>query len=245
MAAQSELTPIPRAIVTDEIVKRLVDYILNQQLKPGHRLPSERKLMAQLSVGRSSLREAVKTLSAVGMVEVAIGSGMYVGRGETACLARPLSWRLLMSEHSTREVLETRRIIEVEMAGLAAERASASEVVVIEQHLSAMMAATANAEAYSQHDMEFHISVARAAHNHLLFQMLDTLRHILRVLILEVIYGYEKEPKSVPEHLPICRAILASDAEGARQAMAAHLKGVEERLWAVIGSSRPTEQAAP
>src|SRR5262245_35819330 len=90
--------PITRTTVADEIVKRLVDLILEGRLKPGDKLPSERELMDRLAVGRSSLREAIKMLRAIGVVDVAAGEGMFVGRGDASALTQPLSWGLLLSE---------------------------------------------------------------------------------------------------------------------------------------------------
>src|SRR6476660_7341055 len=112
----------PRRRLTHDVAQRLVDLILDQDLRPGDRLSSERELMASLSVGRSSLREAIKSLAAFGVVEVAVGSGTYVADGDTSLLTRPLSWSLLIGERSTDDLIEARRILEVELVGLAAER---------------------------------------------------------------------------------------------------------------------------
>src|ERR1700737_876636 len=94
----------------DEITRRLVQLILDEGLKPGHKLPSERPLIARLGVGRSSLREAVRSLRAAGVIDVAGGEGMFVGRGEPALQVSPLAWRVrptiyccsTSSSHSTR-----------------------------------------------------------------------------------------------------------------------------------------------
>src|SRR5437870_1218229 len=131
---------VRRAAVTDEIVAALVSLILDRGLRPGDKLPSERELMVHLSVGRSSLREAIRTLGALGMVEVAVGSGMYVADGGTSALTRPLSWGLLMGGQSTRDVIDARRVIEVELVGLAAERATEEDLAAIAEQLNLLRA---------------------------------------------------------------------------------------------------------
>jgi GntR family transcriptional repressor for pyruvate dehydrogenase complex len=140
------LAPIQRTTVSEEIVKRLVSLILDAGLRPGDKLPSERELMARLAVGRSSLREAIKTLRALGIVKVTGGSGTFVANGNISALTQPLSWRLLMTEHITREVIEARRVVEVELASLAAERATPEDIAAISQRLETMKAATTDAE---------------------------------------------------------------------------------------------------
>jgi len=132
------LTPIARPTIAEEIVERITNYILDENLKPGVKLPSERELMTRLSVGRSSLREAIKTLGAIGIVEVRVGEGMFVGHGQTSLLTKPLAWGLLIGEHSLREVIEARRLIEVELVSLAALRATEDDLAEIAAELDAM-----------------------------------------------------------------------------------------------------------
>jgi GntR family transcriptional repressor for pyruvate dehydrogenase complex len=227
------LAPIARTTLTDEIVKRLVGLIIDQGLQPGAKLPSERELAARLSVGRSSLREAIKTLSTLGIVEVAVGEGMFVGRGESSILAKPLSWGLLMGERSTRELIEARRVVEVELAGLAAERATDVEIATIGMHLDRMRGHLDDPDAYSRCDVEFHLAVASGGHNRVLHHMVDTVRQILRVWMVEVLLSYPDKNESLNQHIPIEAAIRARDVQAARDAMAAHLDSAGQRLMAI------------
>ncbi len=230
MIESPHLAPIARTTLTDEIVKRLVGLILDQGLKPGDKLPSERELCARLSVGRSSLREAIKTMTALGVVEVAVGEGMFVGRGQSSILTKPLSWALLMGERSTRELIEARRVVEVELAGMAAERATEEEIATIAERLEAMRASLTDVDTYSRCDVEFHLAVARAGHNQVLHHVVDTLRQILRVWIVEVLLSYEDKTESFNQHVPIYEAIRARDVQAARAAMRAHLDSAGARL---------------
>jgi DNA-binding FadR family transcriptional regulator len=229
-----QLAPIARPTITDEIVERITGFILDEGLKPGDKLPSERDLMARLAVGRSSLREAIKTLSAIGIVEVAVGEGMFVGGGENSVLAKPLSWGLLIGEHGTREVIEARRVIEVELAGLAAARATDEEVAAIGERLAAMRANRDDAEAFTSQDQEFHLAIARAARNSVLYHVLDTLRHIVRVWIYKTFSEYEDKGPGFAEHDAIYEALRGRDPRAARRAMEAHLDAAGARLLTLL-----------
>ena len=234
------LQPIPRTNLTQEIVQRLVNLIAEEGLRPGDKLPSERELMARFSIGRSSLRETLKILSAIGLVEVSVGEGMFVGRGDLSLIARPLTLGLMMGEGSRNELIETRRVLEVALAGFAAERASEAEIEAIGGRLETMRINQTKPERYSRADLEFHLAIAQSAHNQVLYNLLHALRHILGALIARTVMHYDANhmPQSYKVHVPIYDAIRGRDAQVARQAMAAHLNRLEERLAAAVSRSR-------
>ncbi len=240
MIRSRHLQPIPRTNLTQEIVQRLVNLIAQEGLRSGDKLPSERELMTRFSIGRSSLREALKILSAIGLVEVSVGEGMFVGRGDLSLIARPLTLGLMMGESSRNELIETRRVLEVALAGFAAERASAPEIAIIGQRLKTMQSNQAKPERYSQADLEFHLAIAQSAHNQVLFNLLHTLRHILGALITTTVMDYDANhmPQSYKVHVPIYDAIRRRDAQAAGHAMAVHLDRLEERLSAAVSRSR-------
>jgi GntR family transcriptional repressor for pyruvate dehydrogenase complex len=232
----SYLTPIARATLTDMIVERLINFIVDNNMKPGDRLPSERELMTQLSIGRSSLREAIKVLKAIGIVEVSIGAGMFVGRGDMSIIYGPLSWSVLMSESNLREVMESRRIIEVELAGLAAERAAEDEIKEIGDKLKALKDGVNSTEKRSIQDVEFHLGIARASHNSLLYHILNTLHRLLQAMLAEAALTYHagvQPSDEITELMPIYEAIRSRNAQAARRAMETHLLQAEARLPAI------------
>ncbi len=241
MIESRHLAPIPRTTVADEIAKRLLALILDEGLRPGDKLPSERELIARLAVGRSSLREAIKMLSTLGLVRITPGGGTFVSAGDIAALARPLSWSLLMRSESTREVIEARQTVEVAMAGLAAERATAADIADIGERLVAMRASIHDAELFTHRDIEFHLAVARAARNQVLFQVLEALRHLLHAWIARVQLSYDDKLRGYVGHEPIEAAIRARDSEAARRAMAAHLDRAGVRLLALVGEQQAQE----
>jgi GntR family transcriptional regulator, transcriptional repressor for pyruvate dehydrogenase complex len=223
-------SPIPRANLTEEIVKRIISLIMDSTLRPGDKLPTERVLVARFGVGRSSIREAVKILSAIGMVRIVAGAGMFVGSGNLSLLAKPLSLGFLRDGRSAAELIEARRLLEVEFAGLAAERASAEEVASIQDYLAEMRARRADVDRYTESDMRFHLAVARGAHNAVLLDLLETLQYIIRKWMFKSIEEVEGMPSSIDEHVPIYEAIAAHDSGGARAAMNDHLERAGRRF---------------
>ncbi len=238
------LTPISRQKITDIILQRLINLILDEGLRPGDRLPTERDLMTRLSVGRSSLREAVRVLSTIGVVEVNVGEGMFVGNGGSSALTLPLSWGLLMNDDSAREVIETRRIIEVELAGLAAQRATDEDIAMIKGDVTQLEASQDDGPAFVRIDLDFHLAIARAAHNQVMFHILETLQQVVRAWMDKVTEEYfEGRPQpAFAEHAAVAEAIAARDEPQARQAMRGHLDRGAARLLAVLKKSRITDR---
>jgi len=236
MLGSQHLLPIPRISLTEEIVRRLVNWILEENLRPGDKLPSERELISRFSVGRSSLREAIRILHAIGLVKVSVGEGMFVGHGDLSLIAQPLTLGLLMGEQSRNELIETRRLVEIETAGLAAKRATEEDIETIRAHLETMRGTQGMPDRYAQADLEFHLAIARGAHNRILYNLLHALRHIVGSLISKVVLDYDANymPQSFKVHVPIFEAIRARDPQNARRAMANHLDRLEERLTAAI-----------
>lgn len=242
--SRTPLAPIARPTITDQIVERITAFILDEGLRPGDKLPSERELMVRLGVGRSSLRESIKTLSAIGVVDVQIGDGMYVGSGQTAVLTKPLSWGLLIGEHNIREVIEARRAVETEMCALAATRATDEELATISAHYATMRASGDDAETYTRADQDFHLAIAAAARNSVLYHVLDMLRHVVRVWIFKTYTDYPDRIAGFDEHAAIDAALRERDPAAARLAMGAHVDGAGRRLLALMVEESTTANGA-
>jgi GntR family transcriptional repressor for pyruvate dehydrogenase complex len=221
----NSLNPIERQPIVDEIVERLVSYILHEDLKPGDKLPTERELMSRLSVGRSTLREAIKTLSAVGVLEVKQGSGTFVGQGNVSILTKPLAWGLLLSQDSVEHVIEARGVIEVALAGWAAERATEAEISSISRILDSLEASQFDMETYVEHDLEFHVAIAQAAHNPMVSLILSLIQQVLRIWMKVTYIESGGATDSMILHRKIFNAIQSHDARAAREQMEDHTSG--------------------
>jgi GntR family transcriptional regulator, transcriptional repressor for pyruvate dehydrogenase complex len=237
------LNPIPRTLVVDEVIDRLFALVIHENLKPGDKLPTERELMTRLGIGRSSLREAIKTLSAVGALEVKRGSGIFVGYGDTSILAKPLAWGMFLSRSSVDQAIEARSVIEVALAGWAAERRSAEELAAIVGLLDQLEKNQGNQKLYIEYDLKFHLAIARAAQNKILFQVLNIFQHLLRVWMETTYQESHGAADSMNLHYKLVEAIQSGDSQAARSLMQAHTSGGP--LRSALARNETDLQSAP
>jgi GntR family transcriptional repressor for pyruvate dehydrogenase complex len=210
--------------LVDRVAEQITERILDKRLEPGMRLPPEIKLAESLGVSRTVLREAIQILTARGMVETRHGVGTVVrGRGEDV-FAQQLNRLLRTKGLSLDHLHQVRRMLEVEIAGIAAQVASPDEVAHLEALVNCLETVSGDPIAYAEADGEFHNALARMAHNPLLSMMLDSVGDILRQVRLTVSRYPELLLMAVPDHRRILERVQAHDAPGARQIMIEHLE---------------------
>ncbi len=221
-----DLTPIERRKVYELVAERLLGEIRDQRLRPGEALPTERELATSFRVGRSSVREALRVLESKGVIR-STGSGGFV----VATLANPLNnsidLLLAMEEVDVPELFEVRKIIEVEMAGLAAERRSAEDLAEMEEALEAMEEHLASEQGYIGADVRFHLAVIRASGNRIALRMMEAIRGVLSQAFRSIFHIPGSPQLSTAQHREIYEAIRAGDPAAARARMLAHLVRVE------------------
>jgi GntR family transcriptional repressor for pyruvate dehydrogenase complex len=229
--------PIDRRRRYERVADRLIALIAQRALEPGAPLPIERELSETFGVGRSSVREALRMLESQGVIGPGPGGGFTV-----AAPARPLqrSLRLVMTlqpSPAARDLFELRRILEVEAAGLAAERRSPADVARMDAAIAAMAERLApdRAGAFVDADVEFHLALASSTGNQLLGHAMDAIRDVLRSALLPVFGIPHSAERAVAEHRAIRDAVADGDAAAARRAARAHLERVEVDL----GAARP------
>ena len=176
----------PRVAPVAEITSKLLDYLLSGEVRPGTKIASERQLAEALAVGRSSVREAIKSLSLLGLLDVRQGDGTYLSRSGSELLPRVIEWGLLLGEPHIRDLLEARSEIEIVVAGLAAERAHAQQIEQIRRHLGAMREAP-DVAAYVEADVAFHLAVAQASGNETFERLITSIRSLLGVWAARVL----------------------------------------------------------
>lgn len=233
------LQPIDRVNLVEEIVERITAFILGQGLAPGDRLPPEREFASTFRVGRSTIREAIKSLRAVGIVEVT-PRGPVVGPGHTEGLAKSLAWGLLVTERGVQDALEARAAVEPALARLAAERATDEELAQLGEILGRMRKQP-GPKGYVEADLEFHLMIARAARNGLLLSIAETLQGLSRTWITKNLAAEKKKnllARSYREHEAIYGALRDRDPAGAAASMHAHLSAAGERLLATVRQDR-------
>ena len=230
------VAPIRREPLAAEVARRLVDYLLSGGIAPGARIPSERQLAEAFGIGRSAVREAIAALSLIGLIEVRHGDGTYLKRPDSPLLPQVVEWGLLLGEQRTIDLVEARQLIEVDIAGLAALRRSDEDLVDLTRVLSRMEWESRDgveSAAFVDADVEFHLRLAAAAGNTALRDVLTSIQALLRAWIGRVIAEGHRDI-SYAEHVPILQTVQAQDAQGAREAMDAHMRSAALRLQATL-----------
>lgn len=219
-----------RETVSTEIARRLLSYLLAGNVKPGEKIPSERKLAEVLGVGRSVVREAIKSLTLLGLLDVRQGDGTYLRSTESDLLPQSIEWGLLLGLKRTRDLIEARQYLEVILAGLAAERRTEADLGALRELVAEMQAAAGDPERFVAADVAFHLRLAQAAGNESLAQIMSSIRSLLQVWISRVMHVDQNFAPSVTEHVRILEALEAASIESARTAMQGHMDGAYRRL---------------
>jgi len=223
--------PVSReATLANRVTKEIEKLIIDGRIEMGQRLPSERDLADQFGVSRTVVREAVRGLVAKGWLEVRPGSGTIVRSPTAGALTQSLTLFLrgALSEVDYTKVHEVRRLLEIEIAGLAAERATDDDLSKLAATLDEMESHRANRDLYAQSDVAFHTALAAATHNELFPLLLDS---IVDIMVEVRQLGFDVPGSSehaLSQHRAILEQVRSGNAKGARQAMRKHLDYSED-----------------
>lgn len=217
------IEPVRSGQTTEHVVARVYELIKHEDLKPGERLPPERELSKQLGISRPSLRAALSSLISMGVLQSRQGSGTFLVDGPPALDSEPL--RLLAQLHgfSVEHMFETRSILEVGAAGLAAERATGDQLASMSEEIAEMFACLDDPQAFLIHDVAFHRAVAAASGNPTLATLVEMVSTVLHERRRETIARANDLNDAVESHRRIYRAIRARNPEEAREAMREHI----------------------
>ncbi len=211
--------------VPDLIFGKICELIANGTLRKGERLPAERKLAELLGASRPSIREAIRTLETLGMIITRVGSGSYL-TDDVASFSKYFVLRQTSKKYKFLEVLESRRVLECEIAYLAAQRVTPSDKAALAKVLESMSAED-DPVLFSQKDFAFHETIALTTNNLFLLEMLKTVRELMvDVNIKEVIPRPGQREIALSHHRRICEAICAEDPERARREMLLHIENI-------------------
>jgi GntR family transcriptional regulator, transcriptional repressor for pyruvate dehydrogenase complex len=232
----SRIELAPREPLGSEIARRLLDYLLSGAVPPGGRIPSERQLAESLGVNRPAVREAIRALGFLGLLEVRQGSGTYFRGPDQELLLRLFEWTLLFGDGKARDLLETRADLEIIASGRAAERRNEDDVVALGALLEWMR--VSDQAGFPDADLAFHAKLAELAGNVVLEDMLASIRAVIRGWVERNVAAAGTTTIAYRDHVPIYRAVAAGDPEAARTAMAAHMRAAIRRLLAQGGRRR-------
>jgi GntR family transcriptional repressor for pyruvate dehydrogenase complex len=219
---------VTREAVPQQIVSRLLDLIQQRHLGPGERLPAERELAATMGVSRSSLREALRALTVLGVTEMRHGTGTYVSSLSPDLLVRPLSFVLSLSHGGFEQLFEARKVVEPAIAALAAERIDDAALDRVEALAGGAAAVIDDEEAFMVADLELHDAIRVAAGNAILGRFMESIASLGLASRKVTNPSRPLRVRSVEDHKRIVAALRRHDAEAAATAMRSHLENVED-----------------
>ncbi len=223
---QLNIEPISREGASEKVVHRLLALVKTGDLKPGDRLPGERDLAEMFHVSRPTMREAMRALAVLGVVNPRHGGGIFVSALEAADLLGPLSFFLTLKEVEVDRLYQARAVIEGEIAALAAKAATSKDIDKLEALIEQQKSCINRPAEYRVVDTDFHKLLSELSGNPFLARAaisMNVLGMEFRKIASEnetVIAG------SIADHQRICAAMRVKDPEAARQAMQRHMENV-------------------
>ena len=221
---------VNRSTLPEEIAARVLDLIREEQLHPGDKLPAERDLAAAMHVSRPVLREALRALAIMNVVDIRQGAGTYITSLEPQALVSHLDFVFSKDAVALGQVIETRRIVEVGNVRLAAKRITDDELATLDGLVADLRRALGDADGFASLDIAVHDTVAAAAGNFLLAQFMRIINTLAKVSRERTGATRATREHALADIVAIVDALRTHDADAAALAMQAHLDHVEAAL---------------
>jgi Transcriptional regulators len=225
--------PVKNVKVYEQLVEQIQGMIIDGTLKKGDRLPTERDLAAQLNISRTSVREALRALEVIGLVESRQGDGNFIRQNFEGSLFQPLSTMFMLEESKPKDILDLRRIIEVETAGLAAVNIDQNKLDYIKL-LVDHMSNTNDEDVNVNLDSEFHYTIARASGNFLFINILNVISNLMENFIKDargmILSNKENSKELNKQHEDIYLALETHDLKAAQEAMRRHFELIDKHF---------------
>lgn len=221
------IQPVEKLVLIDQIIEIIGRLIAEGALKPGDTLPSERDLSEMLKVSRTSVRQALKALDVLGVLEISPGSRTFLNKSISKLLINPLRFMTLLHDVTTLELFGTRKIIEVALARLAAVNANETDIKKMEDTLKVAKENLNNPKKYVLVEMEFHDDIFKASGNRVLSALMASINNLLLESREKSASLFTSLEDSLKQHAKIFEAIKEKDPEKAGNAMLDHLNKVE------------------
>lgn len=221
--------PPKRSSYVEDLVKFLSDYLtenmINGKLHPGDKIPSEREMVKLFKVSRSALREAIKVLSTIGLLDVRPGQGTFISSKDRDFFESSLSWSLLVGEKTSEDILELRMILECESAYNASIRGTESNFAELKSILHKMEVSVKNMDIdeFLNLDMDFHLAIAKSTQNQVIYRLFSTIRRIMRHYSQTGMATVKDIEDIYKEHAEIVSSIINGNTDFARDSMRTHI----------------------
>ena len=226
------------------VVAYLRQLIESGDFRAGDKLPPERELAQLIGVSRATVRAGLQSLAAVGVVDSRRGAGTFVADGPPLLDVNPLSLFSALHGIPRAELFEARRVIEIDLAGLAAERAHGDELALISEEVMEMFASIDDVHRFLVHDIRFHRAVATAARNPLLAAIMEMVADLFYDQRKRTVDRWRDAPEAAEQHRRIYQAIRAGDVERARREMDTHLQWAQEAQEIEVKATNNRDEGA-
>jgi len=230
-AVISQLRPIQLEKPADLIMRQIRNLLADGALKAGDRLPPERELASQFGVGRGHVREALRKLEFYGVLQTFPQSGTIVASLGAGALERLISNLLDLDRDDIKALTETRGILEIHSAQLAAQRASKAAVADIKAALEAFRVQVEAGRPAVEEDLLFHLAIAKSTQNPVMASLIGLMTpDIIRLHKMSRVCEEGRAQAALHEHVKIFRAIAAHDAKAATRAMSEHVRLIKQQF---------------
>lgn len=227
--------PLKRDNLYKQVADRIQDLIIAESLHPGDKLPGERELADKMRISRTVVREAIRVLGVRGLVKTKSGCGTFVRELESGDISAPMElfFRLQQSSTPFRDVYEIRCMIEVEAAGLAAERGNKADCAIMQQTIDELVPASQDPEQFVQLDLDFHLALAAATHNVLFGMLLRPVTNLWQNVIRLSYQAPGAVQNAISYHTSILEQVKRHDPASARQAMLEHVRQSQQMVKSI------------
>ncbi len=229
---------IRKTRVSKEIIDQVRDLISSGRLGPGDRLPSERELAQTFQVGRSTVREAIRSMESLGLIEVRPGEGTFLAGPSVEHGHDPLTANLYKAWSTQLKLFEIRAVLEPGLAGLAARRATPEHIARMREALKGQETKVERGEAYVKEDTAFHLLIAEATGNEILLRIVDNLMGLLEETRHTSWQRGDRPNRSLKQHRAVLQAIEERNPAMAERRMREHIRSIERIVFT------PEEQAS-
>lgn len=218
--------------LTERVADKIEELIAENQFHPGDRIPSERELAEKLGIGRSTVRESIKILVSRNVLEIRRGTGTFV-RNHVGVMDDPLGFRFLPDKKKLAlDLNQVRRMVEPQIASMAAQTASEAEILRLQEFCDKAAAQIRHGEDYAENDIRFHTCLAEMTGNIVIPKIIPIITQGIRIYV--DLTSHKMAGKASVTHQAVVNAVKDHDAQAAYQAMEEHLRENRETIESLI-----------
>lgn len=225
--------PIKNKKVYEHVIEQIQNMVMDGTLQKGDKLPSERDLVERLGVSRASIREALRALEIIGLIESRQGEGNFIRGDIGSSFFEPLSVMFMLNKGKPEELLELRMIIEVEAVDLAAKKVKKNDIEELKEIMKGLRNAKDEKESV-KFDKQFHYKIAQITGNYLVVTLLNAIASLMEAFIENargmILREEEKRELLIEQHQNICDALIEKNTEEAVRAMKEHLETINNTM---------------